>query len=212
MWTKENRRRYTRDKLRYPSDLTDEEWSEVRALIPPAKRGRQRREVDVREILNGLMYILSTGCQWRYIPKDLPPKSMLNGYFQRWDYDGTLGKIHYALYQKCREQEDRQASPTARVIDRPIKDMPLAAFNHFLSSIAARAAHFRPSDRLAVDHSGGRAGVPAGLLTHIHQQQVIDNLPGAVVPPSVEIALDRRVGPQFLGQHPPLTADLGDVE
>jgi len=117
MWTKENRQRYNRDTLRYPSDLTDEEWSEAEALIPPAKRGGRKREVDVREILNGLMYVLSTGCQWRYIPKDLPPRSTLNGYFQRWDYDGTLGKIHYTLYQKCREQVDREASPTACVID-----------------------------------------------------------------------------------------------
>jgi transposase len=117
MWTKENRQRYNRDRLRYPSDLTDEEWSGVVMLIPPAKRGGRKREVNVREILNGLMYVLSTGCQWRYIPKDLPPRSTLNGYFQRWDYDGTLHKIHYALYQKCREQEGRQASPTACVID-----------------------------------------------------------------------------------------------
>lgn len=93
MWTKENRQRYNRDRLRYPSDLTDEEWSGVAALIPPAKRGGRKREVNVREILNGLMYVLSTGCQWRSIPKDLPPRSTLNGYLQRWDYDGTLGKI-----------------------------------------------------------------------------------------------------------------------
>lgn len=117
MWTDENRQRYNRDKLRYPSDLTDEEWSEVKALIRPAKRGGRRREVDVREVLNGIMYVLSTGCQWRYIPRDLPPRSTVYGYLQRWDYDGTLGKIHYALYQKCREQEDRKASPTACVID-----------------------------------------------------------------------------------------------
>jgi transposase len=117
MWTKENRQRYNRDKLRYPSDLTDEEWSEVEALIPPAKRGGRQREVNVREILNGVMYVLSTGCQWRAIPKDLPPRSTVNGYLQRWDYDGTLGKIHYTLYQKCREQVDREASPTACVID-----------------------------------------------------------------------------------------------
>ena len=117
MWTKENRQRYNRDKLRYPSDLTDEEWSEVEALIPPAKRGGRQREVNVREILNGVMYVLSTGCQWRAIPKDLPPRSTVNGYLQRWDYDGTLGKIHYTLYQKCREQVDREVSPTACVID-----------------------------------------------------------------------------------------------
>jgi putative transposase len=74
MWTPEDRRRYNRDHLRYPSDLTDEEWALVEPLIPPAKRGGRRRSVDMRNVVNGLMYVLSTGCQWRYVPKDLPPK------------------------------------------------------------------------------------------------------------------------------------------
>ena len=117
MWTTENRRRYDRDELRYPSDLTDDEWSQVEHLIPAGKRGGRRREVDVRDVLNGIMYVLSTGCQWRYVPRDLPPRSTLHDYLQRWDYDGTLGKIHYLLYQKCREQVDREASPTACIID-----------------------------------------------------------------------------------------------
>ena len=110
MWTAENRQRYNRDKLRYPSDVTDEEWSWIERLIPPAKRGCQRREVDVREVLTGIMYVLSTGCQWRYIPRDLPSRSTLHDYLQRWDYDGILGKIHYGIYQKCREQVPRSQS------------------------------------------------------------------------------------------------------
>lgn len=117
MWTQENRHRYDRSKLRYPSDLTDEEWSHVAPLIPPAKRGGARRTVDVREVVNGLMYILGTGCQWRAIPKDLPPRSTLHGYFELWEWDGTLARIHHALYEKCREQELREASPTAAIID-----------------------------------------------------------------------------------------------
>ena len=75
MWTNENRGRYDRSGLRCPSDLTDEEWAHVAPLIPPAKRGGNKRRVDEREIVNGLMYILSTGCQWRAIPKDLPARS-----------------------------------------------------------------------------------------------------------------------------------------
>lgn len=73
--------------------------------------------MDVREVLNGIMYVLSTGCQWRYIPKDLPPKSTLHDYLQRWQHDGTLTNLHHTLYVKCREQVDREASPTACVID-----------------------------------------------------------------------------------------------
>jgi hypothetical protein len=73
MWTSENRARYDRGLLRYPSDLTDEEWRLIEPGIPPAKRGGNERTVTLREAVNGLMYILSTGCQWRAILKDLPP-------------------------------------------------------------------------------------------------------------------------------------------
>ena len=117
MWTIENRPRYDRSKLRYPSDLTDEEWSHVAPLIPPAKHGGRKRTVLVREVVNGLMYILSTGCQWRAIPKDLPPRSTLYDSFDLWTWDGTLDHIHHALYVKCREQASREASPTAAIID-----------------------------------------------------------------------------------------------
>src|SRR3977135_4498217 len=113
MWTSENRLKYNRDKLRYPSDLTDDEWSHIEPIIPPAKRGGRKRSVEPREIVNGLMYVLSTGCQWRYVPKDLPPKSTLFGYFDLWNWAGTLDRIHHALYVKCREDMDREASPTA---------------------------------------------------------------------------------------------------
>jgi len=117
MWTIESRARHDRDKLRYPSDLTDEEWALIAPLIPPAKRGGLGRQHVDRDLINGLMYVLSTGCQWRYIPKDLPPRSTLHDYLGRWNYDGTLMKIHHALYVACREQAGRQASPTAGVID-----------------------------------------------------------------------------------------------
>ena len=117
MWTDENRGRYDRSRLRYPSDLTNEEWALVKPDIPRAKRGGNKRTVDVREVVNGLMYVLSTGCQWRAIPKDLPPRSTINHYFCRWQHDGTLVRLHHALYVRCREHEGREASPTAAIID-----------------------------------------------------------------------------------------------
>src|ERR1700710_2289757 len=80
MWTDENRARYDRSKLRYPSDLTDQEWSLIEPLIPPAKPGGNRRTVVVRDVVDGVMYILSTGCQWSALPKDLPPRSTVNDY------------------------------------------------------------------------------------------------------------------------------------
>jgi transposase len=117
IWTPENRPKYDRSKLRYPSDLTDEEWAMIAPLIPPAKRGGNRRTVDERAVVNGVMYILSTGCQWAALPKDLPPRSTVNDYLRRWDADRTLDRIHHALYVLCREQAGREASPTAAIID-----------------------------------------------------------------------------------------------
>jgi transposase len=117
MWTTENRGQYDRGVLRYPSDLTDEEWRLVEPVIPPAKRGGDKRTVNIREVVNALLYILSTGCQWRAIPKDLPPRSTVYGYFDLWDWDGTLDRMHHTLYVKCRESMGREASPTAAVID-----------------------------------------------------------------------------------------------
>jgi transposase len=117
MWTDETRVQHDRSGLRYTHDLTEAEWALVKPLIPPAKRGGNKRTVDIREVVNGLMYILGTGCQWRDIPKDLAKRSTVHGYFTRWDYDGTLDKIHHALYIECRELGERSASPTAAVID-----------------------------------------------------------------------------------------------
>ena len=117
MWTPENRPRYNRDKLRYPSDLTDDEWTLVEPFIPPARRGGGKRQTDMRTVMNGVMYILSTGCQWRYLPKDFPPRSTVHNYFIWWQCDDVLDRIHHALYVKCREAMDREASPTACVID-----------------------------------------------------------------------------------------------
>jgi transposase len=117
MWTAGNRPRYNRDKLRYPSDLSDEEWALVEALIPPGKRGGGKRTVVMRNVVDGVMYILSTGCQWRAIPKDLPPRSTLFDYLDLWSWDGTLERIHHELYVKCRERQEREASPTAAIVD-----------------------------------------------------------------------------------------------
>ena len=117
MWTDETRLRHDRSGMRYTHDLTDQEWAEVELLIPPAKRGGNKRTVNIREVVNGLMYILGTGCQWRDIPKDLPPRSAIHGYLGRWSCDGTLDDIRHALHIKCRELAGREASPAAAVID-----------------------------------------------------------------------------------------------
>jgi transposase len=117
MWKPEHRRAAARLGLRYPSDLTDAEWELISPMIRPSKRGGRRREVDVREVLNGIFYVLLTGCQWKALPKDFPPKSTVHYYLMLWDWDGTLERIHYALYVATREQAGREASPTAAIID-----------------------------------------------------------------------------------------------
>jgi len=117
MWTPENRKLYDRSDLRYPSDVTDEEWELIKPQIAPAKRGGRKRAVDEREIVNAIMYALSTGCQWRALPKDFPPRSTVWHYLDLWSYDGTLERIHHELYVKCREKAGREASPTAAIID-----------------------------------------------------------------------------------------------
>jgi transposase len=117
MWSTRTRPRYDRSKLRYPSDMTDEEWSYVEPLIPPGKHGGRKRSVNLREIVNGVMYILSTGCQWAFLPKDLPPPSTVYHYLDLWNYNGTLERMHDELYAKCREKLKRERNPTACILD-----------------------------------------------------------------------------------------------
>jgi transposase len=81
---------------------------------PSAPGGRRG---DVRAVLDGVLYVLESGCQWRHLPKDLPPRSTCHDYLQLWAWDGTLERIHYQLYQRAREHEGREASPSAAVVD-----------------------------------------------------------------------------------------------
>jgi transposase len=117
MWTVEQRPAHDRAGLRYPSDLTEAEWALVAPFVPPAKRGGRKRTVDVREVLNGIFYVLATGCQWRALPKDLPPKSTVCDYLSLWAWDGTLRRRHHALLVLAREQAGKEASPTVAIID-----------------------------------------------------------------------------------------------
>ena len=103
-----------RDKLRYPSDLTDAEWAYIEPLIPPAKRGGGKQRVDMRDVVNGVMYVLSTGCQWRYIPKDLPPRSTVNDYFCLWSHNGTLRRsMTRSMSNAASRPNVRPAPPSA---------------------------------------------------------------------------------------------------
>ena len=117
MWTEAARKQHASRKERYPSDLTDAEWSLVEPFIPPAQRGGRPRKTDMREVMNAVRYVLRTGCQWRQLPKDFPPRSTVYSYFWEWTRYGVLDRIHHALLVACREAEGREASPTAAIID-----------------------------------------------------------------------------------------------
>ena len=132
MWTQENRARYDRNGLRYPSDLTDAEWAVIAPLIPPGKRGGDKRRVNLREVLNGLLYVLSTDCQWRAILKDLPPRSTVHGYFDLWTWDGTItlnlaiarrhGLDALAITSADQSRNINRAHPCPRLVSEGIEE------------------------------------------------------------------------------------------
>jgi transposase len=117
VWTHTTRQLYKRKNARYSSDLTDDEWGVIAAHLPPPRRLGRPRTVNMREIVNALLYLAMTGCQWRQLPKDFPPFTTVQSYFYRWSCDRTLLKINHLLVMEVRERAGREASPTAGVID-----------------------------------------------------------------------------------------------
>ncbi len=117
MWTETTRRKYAREHLRYASNLTDAEWARLAPLLPAQRRLGRPREVDLREVINAILYVLRAGCQWRMLPRDFPPRSTAQRYFYAWRDEGIWQDINHYLVMATREQEGREASPSAGVID-----------------------------------------------------------------------------------------------
>ena len=113
MWNDASRTRHDRSKLglRYPSDLVDEEFALIEPYLPAS------RKWAVRELVNGVLYVLTTGCQWDQLPKDFPPKSTTHDYFVKLHADGILKKIHHVLYAEVRAQAGKAAEPTLAIVD-----------------------------------------------------------------------------------------------
>ncbi len=104
----------------YPSDLMDEQWSMIASLIPPPKSGKAGgcpRKTDVREVVNGILYLNRSGCSWRMLPHDFPPWPTVHDYYRNWRRDGTWEKIHDALRENVRVEAGRESSPSAAVLD-----------------------------------------------------------------------------------------------
>ena len=101
----------------YPTDLTDEQWALLRPLIPPAKHGGRGRSVDLREVVNTLLYQARAGCQWDMLPHDLAPRSTAHDYLKRWEADGTWQRLVDALRQQARTEQGREDAPRVAYID-----------------------------------------------------------------------------------------------
>ena len=107
------------DRLRkpYPSDLTVEQWQFIEPLIPPARPGGRFRSVNMREVFNGVLYLLRSGCSWRQLPHDLPPWGTVHYYYRQWRLAGVWEQMNDALREKIRLKEGRAATPSAGIID-----------------------------------------------------------------------------------------------
>jgi transposase len=113
MWTKDNRGLHERKGQRYPSDLTGEEWTLAEPHLPPAKVSRHKRDpIDRRELANATLYLLTTGCQWRQLPKGLSPRRTVHDYDMDWLGPGTLTQMHHALYAGVRVLAGKAAEST----------------------------------------------------------------------------------------------------
>jgi transposase len=117
MWTETTQQQYRRDGLRYASDVTDEEWALIEALLPPPRRLGRPRTTEMREVVNAMLYMLTTGCQWRLLPKEFLPFSTVQRFFYRWRDAGLWQTINHSLVMRTREANDRDASPSAGIID-----------------------------------------------------------------------------------------------
>ena len=101
----------------YPSDLTDGQWQLIEPLLPKAKFGGRPRPVDLRRVVNGILYLTRSGCSWRMLPHDFGPWSTIYDYFRKYRRDGTWKRIHDVLHIQVRLEAGRQASPSAAIID-----------------------------------------------------------------------------------------------
>src|SRR5215831_7034353 len=142
--------------IKYPSDLTDEQWALVKELIPVCPGGRPRK-TSMRDVLDAIFYLVRTGCQWRYLPKDFPPKSTVWRYFDEWRHNGTLEAIHDRLREKVRRKEGKERTPSAGSIDSQSVPAPQGGEQR---RRGRRPAGLGPADRGGVPAAAAAVGGP----------------------------------------------------
>jgi transposase len=153
-WTKITRAQYLRNGLRYASDMTDAEWRLIARRMPPRCRLGRPREVDLRKVVEAILFILSTGCQWRALPREFPPYSTVQGYFYAWRDSGRWHSIVKALVRQARRKLGRKPRPTAAIID---------------------------SQSAATTESGGPRGFDPGKRVHGRKRHIVTDTDGLLL-------------------------------
>lgn len=131
---------------RYSTDLTDEQWALIAPHLPPPRAGGRPRQTDLRDVVDAILYLLRTGCQWRLLPRDFPPWGTVWSYFRQWRIDGVWVRLHRALYRAARKKAGRHPDPTVVIMDsQSVKTTEKGAFAVLTGTTGSRGANGRCS-------------------------------------------------------------------